>query len=93
MKLLRFKDNTYSWVDGDTSPILTEPEAVAYGVWKLKVPRFEINLGLINLKALSTVKKDNVAVFGNINKLYLYTTKIGKDTVDTTTIDETGGIA
>lgn len=90
MKLLRFKDNTYSWIaDKETSPILTEAEATAYGLWKLKVPKHEINLGIINLKATSSVKKDNVAIYGNINKLYLYTAKIGKD-IDTS-LDENGG--
>lgn len=89
MKLIRFKDNTYSWIDGDASPILTETEAVAYGIWKLKVQRNEINLGLTNLKAMSHANKDNVAIYGNINKLYLYSAKIGKD-VDTS-IDENGG--
>jgi hypothetical protein len=92
MKLLRFKDNTYSWINGDTSPILSETEAVAYGIWKLKVPRHEINLGLTNLKAVGTnSKKDNVAVFGNNNKFYLYTAKVGKDNMNITTLDENGG--
>lgn len=89
MRLIRFKDNTYSWVENETSPILTEAEAIAYGIWKLKVKRDEINLGLINLKAMSTANKDNVAVYGNFNKLYLYSAKIGKN-LDTS-IDENGG--
>ena len=74
MKLLRFKDNTYSWIDGDPSPIFSEKEAVAYGIWSLKIPRDEINLGLVNLKASDT-KKENIAIFGNKTKIYLYTTK------------------
>lgn len=80
MKLLRFKDNTYSWLTGDASPILNEAETIAYGVWQLHIPRDEINLGITNLKATATMKKDNVAVFGNTKKLYLYTAKVGHDT-------------
>lgn len=90
MKLIRFKDNTYSWINKDTSPILSESEAIAYGIWELKVKRDEIQLGLTNLKAMANIKKDNVAVYGNINKQYLYTAKIGKH-IDTT-LDENGGI-
>jgi hypothetical protein len=89
MKLLRFKDNTYSWIHENTSPILSEAEAIAYGIWKLKVKRDEIQLGLINLKAMAHSNKDNVAIYGNTNKMYLYSAKIGKD-IDTT-LDENGG--
>ena len=88
MKLLRFKDNTYSWIDGDTSPILSEKEAIAYAIWNLKIPRDEVNLGLVNLKAMSDAKKDNVAIFGNVRKMYLYTTKSSDDVLKKTTIDE-----
>lgn len=90
MRLLRFKDNTYTWIEKDTSPVMSEAEAVAYGIWKLQVKRDEINLGLINLKAKPFCEKDNVAIFGNSNKLYLYTTKLKKN-IDTT-LDENGGI-
>lgn len=90
MRLLRFKDNTYTWVAvKETSPIMSETEAIAYGVWKLKVKRDEIQLGLINLKAEPFCEKDNVAIFSNANKQYLYTTKLKKE-IDTT-LDENGG--
>ncbi len=91
MRLLRFKDNTYTWVSKETSPVMSEAEAIAYAVWKLGVDRDEVNLGLINLKAMPFATKDNVAVYGDINKTYLYTTKLSKN-IDTT-LDETGGHA
>jgi hypothetical protein len=89
MRLIRFKDNTYSWIHGDTSPIFSEAEAVAYGIWELKMKRDEIQLGLTNLKFMAHSNKDNVAIYGNENKLYLYSAKIGKG-IDTT-LDENGG--
>lgn len=90
MRLIRFKDNTYSWIsDNQTSAILSEAESIAYGLWKLKVPKHEINLGIINLKAIANYKKDNVAIFSNITRLYLYTAKNGKEL--NTSLDENGG--
>lgn len=93
MKLLRFKDNTYAWiVDKKLTVVMNETEAVAYGVWNLKINKPEVNLGLINLKATANPSKENMAIFGNINKLYLYTAKAGKD-IDTTMDENNGGIA
>lgn len=79
MKLLRFKDGTYVWqYDTYLSPVMNETEAVAYGVWNLKIKKEEVKLGLSNLKLFNDLKKDNVAVFGNSKKIYLYTTKHGE---------------
>lgn len=82
MKLMRFKDNTFMWISGakDSVPsaIFSEKEAVAYGVWSLKIPKAEIKLGIDNLVLHSNSKKDNVAVFGDKAKIYLYTTKQGE---------------
>lgn len=83
MKLMRFKDNTFAWLfganDSSISSILTEKEAVAFGIWNLKILRTEIILGINNLKFYASVenKKDNVAIYSDNNKIYLYTTKQG----------------
>lgn len=77
MKLIRFKDDTYTWsaVDGEASKVLTKPEAIAYGVWQLKIDRGEVVMGIDSLIAYgNTYRKDNVAVFGSEKKIYLYLT-------------------
>lgn len=78
MKLMRFKDDTYTWIDGDTrSGILNKNEAIAYGVWQVKAPKDEVLLGIETLVANGVAQnKENVAIFGNINKLFLYVSKI-----------------
>lgn len=78
MKLLRFKDNTYTWINSKlTSPILTEKEAIAYGVWQLKIKRDEVIMGIDNLKAYGiTTKKDNIALYADDNGMFLYTMKL-----------------
>jgi hypothetical protein len=77
MKLIRFKDGTFIWVkDGVNSPVLNKTEAVAYGTWVLKIARDEVMLGIDNLVANGTsFGKDNAAIFGDINRLYLYVAK------------------
>jgi hypothetical protein len=85
MKLMRFKDNTFMWMsakdNGFISEILPEKLAVAFGVWQLKIPRTEVSMGVnvLKLTASTTVdKKDNVAIFGDDKKIFLYTTKQGE---------------
>lgn len=84
MKLMRFKDNTFVWLsnaDNDyISPVLKEKEAIAFGTWNLKILKSEITLAINNLNHFGNIegKKDNVAIFGDGKKLYLYTTKQGE---------------
>jgi hypothetical protein len=84
MKLMRFKDNTFVWLSNETdmyiSPVLNEKEAIAFGTWNLKILKTEVILGISNLKTFGDMegKKDNVAIFGDTKKLYLYTTKQGE---------------
>lgn len=90
MKLMRFKDDTYTWIEGDTrSGVLNKTEAIAYGVWQLKVLRDEVMMGIESLVAHGTnMDKDNVAIFGNINKIFLYVSKM--DNTDHTEYEQQG---
>lgn len=80
---MRFKDNTFVWLSNAgnavVSSVLKEPEATAYGVWQLKIPKPEIKLAIDNLKLSldNNKKKDNVAIFGDDKKIFLYVTKQG----------------
>lgn len=85
MRLMRFKDNTFMWMSGKDngfiSEVLPEKLAVAFGVWQLKIPRTEVSMGVnvLKLTGSTTVdKKDNVAIFGDDKKIFLYTTKQGE---------------
>jgi hypothetical protein len=80
MRLMRFKDNTYIWLsnlkDESISPVMNEKESLAYGVWQLKIDRGEVNLAINHLKLSvhHNEKKDNIAIFSDDQKIYLYTT-------------------
>lgn len=85
MRLMRFKDNTFVWLsakdNGFISEVLPEKLAMAFGIWQLKVPRAEVGMGInvLKLTASATMdKKDNVAIFSDDKKIFLYTTKQGE---------------
>ena len=70
LKLVRSKENTYTWIKEGKQLIerLTRPEAIAYGYWHYQVPRSEADKALNILKG----RDHTVAIFSQRGK-YLYT--------------------
>ena len=72
MKLLRFKDNTYTWISsqGATKPE-SESEVIATGLWDYKIPISETKLAIRYMKDGSF----DVATFGDFEKVFIFAIK------------------
>lgn len=73
VSLVKFKDNTYAWskvpsIQAD----LSKSEAIAFGYWKYKIPKQQIQIGL---EIINTGKYD-VAIFSEIFGIFLKADKI-----------------
>lgn len=72
MKLLRFKDNTYTWIcrNGATD-IQSKAEMIATGVWQYKIPKREIETAIIELNT----KGNEIATFSDVYNIFIYSEK------------------
>lgn len=73
LRLLKFKDKTYAWItkEGVSATPISESEAIAQGHWNHKIDVMQINTAIKTLR----MKGDEFAVFGEGNRIFLYTDK------------------
>ncbi len=71
--LLKFKDNTYTWLAENHNPEFpcSESEIIASGHWMLKIPVNEIKMAIKTMK----MKGDDKALFGDMQKIFMYSDK------------------
>ena len=70
MKLLRFKDNTFTWIEANgATNIQNKAEMIAKGVWVYKIPKQQIELALNEFKTKGT----SVATFSDVHNIFIYT--------------------